>query len=91
MLLAPSGAYASSPILQSISVLKIDGKYFEFLGFSLVLLTPSRGFFILPYAIAGKGGTYFIIVFGSLRNGMFLSWSFCAALMILVFSELKNA
>ncbi len=89
MLFAPSGAYFSSTALLSASVLKIDGKHFEFLSFGLVLLTPARGFFILPFAVAGDGGKYFRIMFGSLRNGMFLSWSFCAALIMVVIGALK--
>ena len=86
---APLGAYASSSALQSISVLKIDGKHFEFLGFGLVLLTPARGFFIRPFAVAGDDGRYFCIMFGSLRNGIPLSWSFCAASMMVVIGALK--
>ena len=89
MLFSPSDVYSPSSSWQSASALKIDGAHFEFLGFGLVLLTPARGFFILPFAVAGDGGKYFLIMFGLLRNGMPLSWSFCAASMMVVIGALK--
>ncbi len=76
MLLALSGAYCSSSALQSASVLKIDGEHFEFLSFGIVLLKAARGFFVLPFAIAGDGGKYFLIMFELLMNGIPLSWLF---------------
>ncbi len=73
MLLAPSGAYCSPSALQSASVLKIDGGHFEFLSFGLMLRTPARGFFVLPFAVVGDGGKYFRTMFGSFKNEMFSS------------------
>ncbi len=91
MLLAPLGAYCASSVLQSASSLNIDGKHFEFLDFCLVLLTPARGFFIQPFAVAGDGGKYFCIMVGSFKNGMVLHWLLCTALMMVVIGALNNA
>ncbi len=50
----------------------------------------ARGFFMRPFAVAGDGGRYFCIMFGSLRNGIPFSWLFCAASIMVVIGALKK-
>ncbi len=63
---------------------------FDFLDFGHVLLIPTRGFFIHPFAVAGNGGRYFCIMLGLLRNVIPLSWLFYATSMMVVISALKR-
>ena len=59
------------------------------LTFVRVLLMFVRTLFILPLDVAGDGARYLRTKSGLLRNGMLLSWSLLAALMIVEAGGLK--